>query len=354
MAVLPIADVVHTAHEIVDVAVAALWPLLAVFIVIRLFPSIRRIVDSRSFQLKLGGAELSVQEASDQVKKQIDDLQTQVLELRAKVAATGSDSLRLGIAGGGSVATPPRPVLWVDDQAAKSAFEKARLRELGFALTEARSTDEALHKMTGEPLGVIVTGSARVEDGTFVADAGLRLLRAVRQNDDHIPVYFYTSSSRQLALRQAALKAGATAVTSSPTELLELVSNSPLGRAIALDQQVAQYLADSSMRIVQTPGGLPDYVVSEDGRRLGIESRGWDETTPAARVQHVFERLDQARIELKLDAVLIVTPGPFPPPTEVAIPDWVTFVDIEALRVRLLPRSYDSADISQYESEKVG
>ena len=61
----------------------------------------------------------------------------------------------------------------------------------------------------------------RTENGADVPDAGMRLLRAVRDSSSNIPVLFYTSSFAERAYGEEAAAAGATVITSSPTVLFE-------------------------------------------------------------------------------------------------------------------------------------
>jgi DNA-binding response OmpR family regulator len=59
----------------------------------------------------------------------------------------------------------------------------------------------------------------RAEDGEFRSHAGLALLRQLQEAEQDQPVLVYTSARRAELDRQDALDAGATVVTSSPTEL---------------------------------------------------------------------------------------------------------------------------------------
>ena len=73
-------------------------------------------------------------------------------------------------------------------------------------------------------VGAIVTDMGRTEDGEFRSHAGLALLRQLHEAEQSQPVLVYTSTRRVELDRQDALDAGATTVTSSPTELFAALS----------------------------------------------------------------------------------------------------------------------------------
>src|SRR3954466_9959299 len=102
--------------DAVELVKTLIWPLLIVVVVLRFYPSIRRVVESRGFTVKAGGAEITVQQASDQLAGQVDDLRLQVSSLRAQL-----ESLAPGSAADGSASriasrvAQLRRILWVDD-----------------------------------------------------------------------------------------------------------------------------------------------------------------------------------------------------------------------------------------------
>lgn len=321
-----------TLNDAADLVLKLLWPLILVVVIYRLFPSIRAIVEARGFQLKLWGAEVSVQDASNQLSRQIDDLGDQVRELRARlepidVAPGGTDPTLLPPAVG-STATTPRRALWVDGRSGANAYEKAKLGELGIDITEARTTSEALSLVADGSYDLVITDFGWVENGVLRPDAGLELLEALPPS---LPAYVYSSTETVLRRRHALLNAGARAATASPTELIELVSGSPMGVAIALDQRVSRALQQANTRVIGEPGGTPDYVLAVSDGRVGIESRGWgDSSVPSRRrVEQVIERLEQAIGEQQLDAAIIVTPSDFSLPQGLERPSWLRLMSLE-------------------------
>src|SRR5215213_6815116 len=72
-----------TAARIIEAIGSLLWPLLVAVLLIRVIPHIpgvvadlRRAMRTRAFTVKIGGVELSVEDAAEQLRRQVADLQT--------------------------------------------------------------------------------------------------------------------------------------------------------------------------------------------------------------------------------------------------------------------------------------
>jgi CheY-like chemotaxis protein len=227
-----------TAARIIEAIGSLLWPLLVAVLLIRVIPHIpgvvadlRRAMRTRAFTVKIGGVELSVEEAAEQLRRQVTDLQThmaiQLAERGGRVDAgppdrAGSPGAGAGAeAAAGPAADQGRPtLLWVDDNPEANTLELAKLRDDGVEVLLARSTAEAMDVLSlRRGVGAIVTDMGRTEDGEFRSHAGLALLRQLHEAEQSQPVLVYTSTRRVELDRQDALDAGATIVTSSPTEL---------------------------------------------------------------------------------------------------------------------------------------
>jgi CheY-like chemotaxis protein len=211
--------------DAVELIKGVIWPLLIALAIWRLYPTIRRVMESRGFTVKAGGAEITVQQASDQLAGQVDDLRTQVSGLRAQLetvapgsaAAQGESPMESGVA-------RLRRVLWVDDHPENNAYEVAALRGRGVQILSAKSTSEAEGIVaSGDPIDVIVTDMGREEDGDFRPDAGLQLIEHLRGRDVTAPVVVYTSAPTLARVRAQALAAGAHGATASGTELLDML-----------------------------------------------------------------------------------------------------------------------------------
>jgi CheY-like chemotaxis protein len=226
-----------TAARIIEAIGSLLWPLLVAVLLIRVLPHVpgvvadlRRALRTRAFTVKVAGAELTVEEATEQLRRQVTDLQTQVaIQLaerdRDRAVPLPPPSAPGSAARAGERAGPDGPgrptLLWVDDRPDDHALELAKLRDDGFEVLLARSTAEALDVLSlRRGVGAVVTDLARSEDGEFRAHAGLALLRQLKEAEHDQPVLVYTEAARAQLERQDALDAGAAVVTASPVELL--------------------------------------------------------------------------------------------------------------------------------------
>jgi CheY-like chemotaxis protein len=208
-----------TAARIIEALGSLLWPLLLAVVLFRLVPhlpgliaDVRQALRTRAFKVKVGGAELSVEQATEQLRRQVTDLQSQVaaqLVERSPAAAAAPWP------------SQGRPtVLWVDDKPEANALEIAKLRDDGVEVLQARSTAEAMDVLTlRRGVQVVITDLGRVEDGEYRPHAGLTLLRQLREAGFEQPVLVYTSARGVERDREDAVAAGAQRVTASPTEL---------------------------------------------------------------------------------------------------------------------------------------
>lgn len=226
---------------LLDALAALAWPILAAVALALLLPSIKRILESRRFTLKYGDAELSVQDASDQLRKQIQSLQDEVMALKSQApsgsfqqeitmplaAAPGAAASELAGEAGAMPAPENRQILWVDDKPANNAFEIAKLQDDGFQVMQARSTDEAMQKISeGLRPRVVISDMGRYENGHYVSKAGLELIKRLRQEGVEAPVYIYTSKKYAQAHHDAALEAGGNGATASPVALFQMIQRS--------------------------------------------------------------------------------------------------------------------------------
>ena len=235
-----------TAARIIEAIGSLLWPLLVAVLLIRVIPHIpgvvsdlRRAMRTRAFTVKIGGAELSVEEATEQLRRQVTDLQTHMaIQLAergdagppAPAGPPGAPGSVGTEAAAGAAADQGRPtLLCVDDNPDANTLELAKLRDDGVEILLARSTAEAMDVLSlRRGVGAIVTDMGRTEEGEFRSHAGLALLRQLHEAEQSQPVLVYTSTRRVELDRQDALDAGATTVTSSPTELF-----AALGRVLS-------------------------------------------------------------------------------------------------------------------------
>jgi CheY-like chemotaxis protein len=235
-----------TVARIIEAIGSLLWPLLVAVLLIRVIPHVpgvvadlRRAMRTRGFTVKVGGVELSVEEATEQLRRQVTDLQTHMASQLAAQAipAPGGPPAAPGAPPGAEAEAAPAPVpgaeratiLWVDDNPDDNALELAKLRDDGLEVLVARSTAEAMDVLSlRRGVRAVVTDLGRSEDGEFRSHAGMALLRQLKEAEQDQPVLVYTSPERAGLDRRDALEAGATIVTASPTELF-----AALGRVLA-------------------------------------------------------------------------------------------------------------------------
>lgn len=112
-----------------------------------------------------------------------------------------------------------REILWVDDKPEGNAFEREMFESLGWSVTCAYSTQEALEKHKLRRAGVIISDMVRREDD----QAGYVLLSKLRKDGDQTPLIIYTSSTSEKQ-KQETLERQGNGHTALPGELYELVS----------------------------------------------------------------------------------------------------------------------------------
>jgi CheY-like chemotaxis protein len=217
-----------TAARIIEALGSLLWPLLLAVVVWRVAPhlpgllgDLREALRTRAFKVKVGGAELSVEEATEQLRRQVTDLQTQMAAQLAERSPPRSPGAAAPGAAPQAWAGEDRPtVLWVDDRPEGNALELAKLRDDGVEVLQAKSTAEAMDVLAlRRGVQAVVTDLGRVEGGEYRPHAGLELLKQLREAGFPQPVLVYTSARGVARDRDDAVAAGAAAVTASPTEL---------------------------------------------------------------------------------------------------------------------------------------
>lgn len=210
-----VADIVI---ELLKAIAPLLWPLIAAVVLWKLFPIVRDIAKNRAFTVKVGDMELSVQNATDQVQTQIQDLQDQVLALRE--AQPGAKLLAPELAIGRASAQPVgRTILWVDDKPEGNAFEIAQAESLGIRVITARSTAEGMNVMRSESVTGIISDMGRREEDGYHAEAGLELLRALRAAGFDQPYLMYTGKRGAERANVSVRSEKGDGATASPVEL---------------------------------------------------------------------------------------------------------------------------------------
>jgi len=213
------------AIELIKALSPLLWPIILAILLWKLFPAVKAIVSSRAFSVKIAGMEVSVQDATEQLRVQIGDLQKQVIALRSgAVADVAPKAQPAPIAPLAPAPVRSRAILWVDDKPSNNALEIAQLKSRGIDVVPALSTADALACLAGRDFGAVVSDMGRREDGQYRGDAGMQLLTELRRQDPDIPFMIYTAARRVGPTHAAVVAAGGDGATASPVELLEWVA----------------------------------------------------------------------------------------------------------------------------------
>lgn len=218
--------------SIVDAVAALLWPLLVLFVFIRFAPALNELISSarsRKFTLKVGGHELSMEEVRAQQSDLIADLQNQVAALREMMKGPGEETpatLREERGANNLTArsahTAPR-VLWVDDQPKNNSYYVEQLTKGGVEVDLALDTADGLRRFENKAYRVVISDIGRKEGSAYNRDAGLDLLRNLRESSEEVSVALFTSSSGVKHRGVEASELGADLVTDSGTELVQFL-----------------------------------------------------------------------------------------------------------------------------------
>lgn len=197
------------------------WPTLAAIVIWRGFPFLRQLLQSRGFAVKVGGMELTVQEASDQLRQQVEDLQRKLSEVRQQTQTAAATAPPAPT----PTAAVPRRVVWVDDVPANNAYEIARLRDDGVEVIQCMSTEEALQLLLGQRVAarVVVSDMGRKENGVYRPRAGASLIEQLRDAGVTTPVFIYSSARGLDRARDEVFAVGGNGATSSMVELFEMI-----------------------------------------------------------------------------------------------------------------------------------
>ncbi|GGX92563.1 response regulator [Streptomyces anandii] len=205
------------ATELIRALTGLAWPVFAAWVVWKLLPDIRDIVRNRAFSLKVGNNELTVQQFTDQVVETTAELQRHIAA-RAEPPPPGREpepqSRRV-----------LRRILWVDDTPANNAYQVGQLQAMGVEVVQARSTSEGLGALrrAPHPFDAVISDMGRAEADGFDPDAGLTLIRKMRESGDTTPVFVYYGGANAAARREQVAAAGGDGITHSPTELFALL-----------------------------------------------------------------------------------------------------------------------------------
>jgi CheY-like chemotaxis protein len=203
---------------------AVAWPAIVILLVLLFRPAVAALIESarsRKFTLKIGGQELSMEEASEQQRTLIADLQAQVLEIKKRIEASvlplSPETIRPTTHASAGFA------LWVDDHPKNNSYFVQQLTDKGVNVDLALSTSEGLRLFGKKAYDVVISDMGRTEDGTYKPTAGVELLRQIREENKTVPFIIFCTSRGAKEHRETAMSLGVSAITSSPTEMFGIL-----------------------------------------------------------------------------------------------------------------------------------
>jgi CheY-like chemotaxis protein len=245
-----------------------LWPVIVILVILYFRPAVTQVIQSatsRKFALKIGGQELTMEEANQNQQKMISDLQMKILEIKkaldeGRTGATAKRAVSLaafasgdktagalaplwraddtgshmtGPGAGGTVGNTERPlpkdfqpgrILWVDDNPKNISSLLQFLEDRGVRVSQATSTAEGLRLLQGRHFDCVISDMRREEGVQLKEAAGLTLLKKVRAKYADLPFIFFTGDGSIARHGEDAVKFGANEITSSATDLLGLLN----------------------------------------------------------------------------------------------------------------------------------
>ena len=148
-----------------------------------------------------------------------EQLYKSVTELRELI--TKSSAAPTSVSTGQTTPAPTttqkiRSVLWVDDEPESNSLMISEMTKQQINVTTVKSTQEALAAFQPGRFDVIISDMGRPADG---GKAGIELVNLIRKMDTQTPLLIYCSKYAAEEFRDEAMKAGATEITSSLTDL---------------------------------------------------------------------------------------------------------------------------------------
>ena len=194
------------------------WPVLFAFLIFKFSDPLKKLIESargRKFTIKVAGNELTMEEASEQQRQIINDVQSKLAELEKRLATSSEVTFLPDF----SPTQSSKRILWVDDSPKNNSFIVASLEEKGAKVDIALSTEEGLQKFRAFPYDIVISDMGRPEG----EKAGIDFAKKVRSINKAVPFFVYCGKWAARNLRKEALEVGITDITTSSTTLLSLV-----------------------------------------------------------------------------------------------------------------------------------
>jgi CheY-like chemotaxis protein len=199
--------------KLISALAALAWPAVFAVLLVKLFGPIRALVESargRKFTIKVAGNELTMEEASEQQRVLLADLQNKLAQLEKGLASP------VAVASATEARPRGKRVLWVDDRPRNNSFLVASLQDRGVQVDIARSTTEGLEALKQARYDAVISDMGRPEGET----AGIDLALKMKTVAPGVPVFIYCGKWAATHLRDDALAAGVVLITSSGSSLM--------------------------------------------------------------------------------------------------------------------------------------
>jgi CheY-like chemotaxis protein len=269
--------------------------LLAVLLVVPLLEQLRKI--------KVGSVELELQDVQEQLARVRQELASASSELAESAAdAVLVQSSVEQEAAPGEIDLIER-IVWVDDDPENNRPYVDELRQ-SFDVELATSTEQGVALVSRAPeRTLLVTDAVRVEGDRPNYDAGLELIRKVREEHPQVPVLVFAGYKTVTQYSAALDKAGARVVTNTFVVLAKEVRRIAARR---LQEAVRRRLADAGWAVDEQAAGV-DFVAEQDGQRIGIELKHW-RRPPIGAVGGECVKLERLISEGKAERGILVLP----------------------------------------------
>ncbi len=191
------------------------WPAIFAVLMFKFFEPLKKLIESargRKFTIKVAGNELTMEEASEIQRQIVSDIQSKLAELEKRLSTSTPLALVLKNTQGRS----SKRILWVDDRPKNNSYLVASLEERGAKVDVALSTEEGIEKFKALPHDIVISDMGRPEG----EKAGIDLAKRIRELNPRVPFFIFCGGWAARNLREEALAAGVSEITSSGTTLL--------------------------------------------------------------------------------------------------------------------------------------
>jgi len=199
--------------KLISALAALAWPLVFAVLLVKLFEPIRALVESargRKFTIKVAGNELTMEEASEQQRVLLTDVQNKLAQLERGFAPEEVRPVLL------EQKPSSKRILWVDDRPKNNSFLVASLEDRGVHVDTALSTTEGLEALKNSRYDAVISDMGRPEG----KKAGIDLAKKMKTVAPGVPIFIYCGKWGATNLREEALTAGVTQITSSGSTLM--------------------------------------------------------------------------------------------------------------------------------------